>query len=586
MSAVREAIVLPMAFLTVALLGGLRIGATLLLVPPPLVSLVLAVLLLSALVRAGVLSPSMILSAARTPLENMSGVIVLITLFAASAQVFTLVTPEQGLLHVVFSICFFVQLATTMAGVKGRRNMLRSLAVLLGSAFIVRFIVLEGLYARDGGLAKRLLTTIVEGASLGAIQYVPVGAATGYVAFLTLTLYLIGLLLLPARGPRGSLTRPTLPAVTDLVPIALLVVFAGSAGCDSRTVAASAAPVEGTTNARLRDQAFASARVWSPPTIPIAQFDFAANPPNGFQVTDEVSCRFTIQKLGGRTQKFHCQLPDGRIFKVKYGAQNAELQAEVAGTRLLRALGFSADDMFVVRAVHCDGCPRFPFQSLKCNEKLGLPPLCFGGPFGPDGVRTFTAAVIERRFDGTVIEAFDDQGWSWYELDRINPSRGGATRAEIDAFRLIAMLLAHWDNKAANQRLICPAGRELADGTCSAPVAMIQDLGATFGPIRVDLPSWRATPIWRDRAACTISMRALPYAGATFPEVSVSEAGRLMAVGLLEQLSHRQLRELFNASRMTSFDGIDAEGRDPNAWARVFEDKVREIRAGGPCANR
>ncbi len=581
MSAVREAIVLPLAFLTVVLLGGLRIGPALVLVPPPLISLVLAVMLLSALVRAGVFSPSMTMSAVRTPLENMSGVIVLVTLFAASAQVFTLVTPEHGLLHVVFSICFFVQLTTTMAGVKGRRNMLRSLVVLLGSAFIVRFIILEGLYAREGGLAKRLLTTLVEGASLGAIQYEPVGAGTGYVAFFTLTLYMIGLLLLPAPRPRGSVTRRTLPAVADLAPLALIVLFMGSAGCD-----ASASQVDSSsTNMRIRDEAFARARVWSNPEIPIAQFDFAANPPRGFQISDDVSCRFVIQKLSGRTQKFHCQMPDGRIFKVKYGAQNAELQAEVAGTRLLRALGFSADDMFVVRAVHCDGCPRFPFHSLQCNETLELPALCFGGPFAGDGVQTFTSAVIERRFEGTVIEGFDDQGWNWYELNRIDASRGGATRAEIDAFRLLAVVLAHWDNKAANQRLICPTGRELPDGQCAAPVAMIQDLGATFGPIRVDLPSWRATPVWHDRAACTISMRALPYDGATFPEVSVSEAGRLMIVRLLEQLSHRQLRDLFIASRITSYDAIDGEGRDPDAWARVFEDKVREIRTGGACPN-
>lgn len=586
MSAVREAIVLPLAFLTVFLLGGLRIGPALVLVPPPLISLVLAVMLLSALVHAGVFSPSIIMSAARTPLENVSGVIVLVTLFAASAQVFTLVTPEHGLLHVVFSICFFVQLTTTMAGVKGRRNMLRSLVVLLGAAFIVRFIILEGLYAREGGLAKRLLTTLVEGASLGAIQYEPVGAGTGYVAFSTLTLYMIGLLLLPARGPRGSVTRRTLPAVTDLAPLALIVLFIGTAGCDQTATAKADHVDSSSTNMRMREEAFSRARVWSNPEIPIAHFDFAANPPRGFQISDDVSCRFVIQKLSGRTQKFHCQMPDGRIFKVKYGAQNAELQAEVAGTRLLRALGFSADDMFVVHAVHCDGCPRFPFHSLRCNETLALPALCFGGPLAADGVRTFTSAVIERRFEGTVIEGFEDQGWNWYELNRIDASRGGATRAEVDAFRLLAVVLAHWDNKAANQRLICPTGRELPDGQCAGPVAMIQDLGATFGPIRVDLPSWRATPVWRDRAACTISMRALPYDGATFPDVSVSDAGRLMIVRLLEQLSHHQLRDLFKASRITSYDGIDGEGRDPDAWARVFEDKVRQLREGGPCPVR
>ena len=569
-----------------ALLGGLRLGPTLVLVPPPLISLVLGVMLLSALVRAHVFAPAAILGAERTPLENVSGLAVLATMFAASTQVFTLVTPEHGLLHVVFSTCFFVQLTTTMAGVTGRRNMLRSLAVLLGAAFIVRFIVLEGLYARDAGLAKRLLTTLVEGASLGAIQYEPTGAATGYVAFLTLALYLVALLLLPNPGPQGRLKRRTLPTVTDLAPVALLVAIAGSTGCSDHIGAASASePGSALERVRLRDDAFARAHVWSEPAIRVGQFDFSANPANGFALSEEVSCRFVIQKLNGLTQKFHCQLPDGRIVKVKYGAENAELQAEVAGTRLLRALGFGADDMFVVRAVRCDGCPPFPFHSLKCNERLRLPSLCFGGPLAPDGEQTFTTAVIERRVQGTVIEGYDDQGWSWYELDRIDSSKGGATRAEVDAFRLVAMLLTHWDNKGANQRLICPEGGERADGRCAAPLAMIQDLGATFGPIRVDLPAWRGTPIWRDRQTCTISMRALPYDGATFTDVQISEGGRQKLVGLLDQLSHSQLRVLFNASRMTSFDQVAAESRSPDAWARAFEDKVREIRAGGPCPN-
>ena len=207
MTVVREAIVLPATLLTVALLGGLRIGPAVVLVPPPLVSLVLAVMLLAALVRAGAFAPTAILRAQRAPLENISGLIVLATLFAAATQVFTLVTPERGLLHVVFSVCFFVQLTTTMAGVTGRRNMLRSLAVLLGSSFVVRFVVLESLYARDGGFAKRLVTAMLEGASLGTIQYETVGAATGYVAFIALTLFMIGLVLLPATGSRGQLTR-------------------------------------------------------------------------------------------------------------------------------------------------------------------------------------------------------------------------------------------------------------------------------------------------------------------------------------------------------------------------------------------
>jgi hypothetical protein len=586
MTAAREAIVLPMLFLTVAGLGGLRVGHAILLVPPPLVSLVLAVMLIGALVRAGVFAPHGLMNAGRSALENLSGLAVIITLFAAAAQVFTLVTPERGLLHAVFSVSFFVQLATTLAGVNGRRNLLRSLVVLLGSAFVVRFVVLEGLYAPDGGIAKRLLTTIVEGASLGTIQYLPTGAATGYVAFFTLVLFVVGLVLLPPAPPRGRLrARPLRAFPTSLPTLAIMLAALLSGSCASKPAMPNPPDESGATAsaARLREDLLAAARVWSKPPIPISRFDFVANPPGGFERTDQVSCRFTIQELNGATPKFHCQLPDGRILKVKYGRQNAELEAEVAGTRLLRALGFSADEMFNVRAVRCAGCPRFPFPSLICRERLGVDLLCFGGAIDYDRVRTFTSAVIERRLEGHAIEAFDGQGWSWYELDRIDPARGGSSRAEIDALRLMAVFLAHWDNKGPNQRLLCPQGRELSNGGCAAPVAMIQDLGATFGPRAVDLPNWRAAPIWKDRATCTVSMTALPYGGATFSDQRISEAGRLMIAELLEQLSTRQLEDLFTASGIVSYDAIDAEARAPAGWVRAFRDKVRTIRDGGPC---
>jgi len=175
-------------------------------------------LLLTCLVRAGVFAPHAVINAERSNLENSTGFTVLLTLFAACAQVFTLVTPEHGLLHAVFAICFFVQLTTTLAGVNGRRNMLRSLLVLLGSAFVVRFVVLESLYTQDGGFAKRIVTALIEGASLGSVQYEPAGAGTGYVAFFTLTLFFVGLVLLPPGRPRSWL-RPQTIRETPLLTI-------------------------------------------------------------------------------------------------------------------------------------------------------------------------------------------------------------------------------------------------------------------------------------------------------------------------------------------------------------------------------
>lgn len=221
MSPIREAFALPCLFLTVALLGGLRLGADVRLVAPPIIALVLGVLLLGSLVRAGVFNPAALLGPHRSGMENASGAAVLIALFAASAQVFSLLTPDSGLLHLLVSIFFVVQFLTTLTSVRDRTGMLRSLAVLLGCAFVLRFVALESLYSPERGVINRVMTALMEGVTLGALDYVPTGAATGYVAFLTLTLYLVGLVLMPTRGMErlpGTLVavgQPTEPDQLD-----------------------------------------------------------------------------------------------------------------------------------------------------------------------------------------------------------------------------------------------------------------------------------------------------------------------------------------------------------------------------------
>jgi hypothetical protein len=585
MTPLREAFVLPGLFLTVTLLGGLRVADTIRLIPPPLSALVLAVLLVTALVRARVLVPPAFLDQTRTPVENLSGAIVLIALLSASAQAINLLVPERGLLHFAFAVLLFVQLLSLSAAGIDRTGMLRSLFVLLGSVFVLRFIVLESLYAADGGTLKRVLTALMSGVTLGGIEYQPHSPITGYIAFVTLALFMIGLVLLPARpaGHSSALAHVVRNGLT--VPLLLIAVISSAAGCGGvaeRTAAKTAPSEEGK---QRREAMLAAARVWSPPPVPPGEADLGVNPPGpgGFGEYDEVPCRLVVERVGGLTPKFNCQLADGRTVKVKYGKANQELYAEVAATRLVSALGFAADRMYVVQKVQCSGCPRFPFRSLRCMASTGLKWPCFPAGVDFENARTFDPVVIERRLEGRRLEGFPDQGWAWYELDRIDPARGGSSRVEVDAMKLLAVFLAHWDNKAENQRLICPPGADLPDGGCARPIAMMQDLGATFGPKKVEIRNWRASPIWSDARACGVSMEHLPFAGATFPEQQISEGGRRFLLNLLEQLSTLQLEMLFTSSRMIEFDGVTAASRNPSAWAGVFLDKVRQIRDAGPC---
>ena len=369
--------------------------------------------------------------------------------------------------------------------------------------------------------------------------------------------------------------------------VVLVATLTSSCGGNSSDLAAEAAATPPDPSAlKHRHDALAAAHVWTPPAVRIAEANLRDNAPGpgAFPSDAEVLCRFTVREVSGTTPKFYCELPGGDVVKVKYGVGNPELSAEVAATRLLAALGFGADRMYVVKRVKCAGCPSYPFYTLRCLQRVGVQAVCLPGGIDYDRVVSFDAAVVERRLEGRKIEAPPHHvGWPWFELEKVDPARGGSSRAEVDALRLMAMLLAHWDNKAENQRLLCPAGEDRVDGGCVRPLAILQDVGATFGPKKAELHNWRNTPIWTDAKACKVSMHSLPFAGATFPDRQISEEGRRFLLDLLEQLSDHQLRGLFEGSRMTTFEQISGEGRNPDAWVRVFNDKVRQIRSAGPC---
>ena len=97
MTVAREAIGLPVLFLSVVLLGGVRLADGLVLLPPSVFTLVLGVLLVRVLVQCGAFAPERLLAPARSTLANLSGVVVLAALWAAGAQTMALLIPEWGL---------------------------------------------------------------------------------------------------------------------------------------------------------------------------------------------------------------------------------------------------------------------------------------------------------------------------------------------------------------------------------------------------------------------------------------------------------------------------------------------------------
>jgi hypothetical protein len=334
---------------------------------------------------------------------------------------------------------------------------------------------------------------------------------------------------------------------------------------------------ERTVSTRERADAIARAHVWRAPATPVGRALLGADR----RAPAMIECRFRFSDLGGTTPKFDCVLPSGKELRVKYGP-GSEVPAEVAATRLLSALGFGADTVTLVERLRCDGCPNEPFVTAKVVEATRAQPL-YERVVNEESTQEFEWAGIEQKFAARPIESESQKGWAFFELDSVDPSKGGAPRAHVDALRLLAMFLAHWDNKAENQRLVC-LSQSWPEGThCPEPFLMLQDLGSTFGPNRVDLDAWQASKIWDDRGACKLSMEELPYGGGTFGPTRVSERGRRFLAKLLEQLSDAQLTDLFTGARFDKPRSALKGTTSISEWVRVFKARVRTISEGPPC---
>jgi hypothetical protein len=328
----------------------------------------------------------------------------------------------------------------------------------------------------------------------------------------------------------------------------------------------------------VRELALRQARVWAPPPDP-STADLAANPrdSDGSLSGDVVRCRYLDGPHEGTTPKFDCVLPNGEIVKVKYGS-TTEIQGELAASRFLTALGFGADRMFLVHHLRCFGCLRSPYYAAWLLDSLHLRE-AVQSRLPDDRYSDFEWVAVERRFEGSEIVSYDRQGWGWWELDRMDPSRG-ANWAERDALRLASKVIAHSDNKPSNQRLVCEAVREASD-FCPRPFALIHDLGDTFGLKTGGLAQWKKAEIWKNREHCAVIMREFPDDSATFPERCISEEGRKLLARELRTLNDAQIEAFFVSTRITR---VSASGNgNADAWVQAMRDKIHEIVDGPPC---
>jgi hypothetical protein len=197
----REAFALPLTFLTVVLIGGVRLTTPAAILPPTLLSLALASVLLAVFVQSGTLDPLRLLDAGRRGWANLNGLLALLTLFLASAQVISRLTPDSGLPALGVSVLFFVTLLQLGAAALDRGRCLRIWSVTLLSALVLKFVVVAALAGPADRPLARALQALVDGLTFGGFAQPVEHPAAGYLAFAMLALYLLGLILLPSRQP-------------------------------------------------------------------------------------------------------------------------------------------------------------------------------------------------------------------------------------------------------------------------------------------------------------------------------------------------------------------------------------------------
>jgi len=341
-----------------------------------------------------------------------------------------------------------------------------------------------------------------------------------------------------------------------------------------------------------------------PPQDP-KQFQFHAN--------DKVTCDFDKpgSQMGGKTPKFSCKITkvesaNGQVqeltpqmeeepVKVKYGAGDNEIYAEVASTRLFWALGYYADSWFPVK-VECHNCPSDPASGS-----------------GSRGTQTFDAATIVRKYPGHKMyeEGKSEQGWSWKELDE-----NGRPDSEKDGLKLLAVIVQHSDNKPPQQRLVCNGVKvdqstHPFTTTCQESKMLVQDIGATFGGgglltsntgAKMNLHEWSGKKLWKKtgtpgmkEADCPICQARLTKsltAKDGLSDPTISEEGRRFLAGLMCQLTDVQIENLFKAARVAfmpeyhNSDGSFKQGFDEatilKQWTEAFKAKREEL-ASGRC---
>jgi hypothetical protein len=165
--------------------------------------------------------------------------------------------------------------------------------------------------------------------------------------------------------------------------------------------------------------------------------------PGGKEHQPKMPVSFVEEEKKGSSPKFDVRDKEGKKWKAKVGP---EARPETVASRLMWAVGYGANENYVVPELAVDGLPKHLSRGDEYRLKNGA-----------------LHDVRLQRHSGEKVGT-----WSW----RNNPFKG--TR-EFNGLRVMMALLDNWDLKDANNALY-------ANKKTGAIEYEVTDVGATFGP--------------------------------------------------------------------------------------------------------
>jgi len=180
----------------------------------------------------------------------------------------------------------------------------------------------------------------------------------------------------------------------------------------------------------------------SPEDIPSRDLFYG---PGGKENQPKLPVSFVDEELHGTSPKFNVRDADGKKWKAKIGP---EARPETVASRLLWAVGYSANENYLLPELEVEGLPQHLQRGDQFRDKDGK----------------LRDVRLQRHPSG------EDKAdsWSWVH----NPFRG--TR-EFNGLRVMMALLDNWDLKDENNALF-------VDKKTGVTEYAVTDVGATFGP--------------------------------------------------------------------------------------------------------